>query len=480
MNTSKKLLAVTIALSSAFTGTQNASVPLNPTKEALPVVVLGGGIGGLTAALYSARAGHQTLVIEGEMPGGLLTQSHSVQNWPGILDAPGEAIAVDIKEQCIAQGVTFAASKVVGADFSQYPYTIKTVGVDDEDKTEEIKALGTIIAMGTTSNYLGIPGEQENWGEGVSNCAVCDGGLYQDKTVCVVGGGDAAIEEASYLSRIAKKVYVLVRKDKLRAVDTLKDVVVGKPNVEVLYNHEIASINDKGDGVTSVTLSNNRTRTSREISVDGVFLAIGSTPNGEVFKGKLDLDDKGYILVDGSQATSVPGVYAIGDIADPEFKQAVSAAGDGCKAALSLNKYLQNMEASQTAQAAEFVVETIQTEPVVMRSAASPNGGVKAISGADQFNAEINKGGVVVVDFFATWCGPCKRLEPIYKDLASEFAGRATFLKVDVDKNRALIQKYGIKSMPTLLYFKDGKQVAKYKDPDRTKKHLREKVNNLL
>ncbi len=485
--TTNKLLSGAITL--AMTTSAYASAPAPQDKnDAIAVVVLGGGMGGLTAALYSARAGHETLVVEGEMPGGLLTQSHSVQNWPGKLNSSGEDIAVDIKAQCIAQGVTFASAKVVDADFSSYPFTIKTQALDNPNRTGELKALGAIIAMGTSSNYLGIAGEQENWGKGVSNCAVCDGGLYRDQTVCVVGGGDAAIEEASYLSRIAKKVFVLVRREKLRAVDSLKDTVVTRPNVEVLYNHEIAEINGDGEAVTSVSLMNNRTRSNRELPVDGVFLAIGSTPNGNIFNGKLNLDDKGYIVVDRSQATSVPGVYAIGDIADPVYKQAISAAGDGCKAALELNKFLESVEAQPKPAPQEPVVQVLAKEipvPVETSSVASKKPaqeatrGVVFVTSDQQFDAAIEGDGVVVADFFATWCGPCKQMKPRFKQVADHFGDKATFLMIDIDKNKGLSNRFKVKSIPTLIYFKDGKRV----DTTRgalTVDALTGKVNKLL
>ena len=363
MYTFKKLLIATITLSSALSSAHAVTSP-KKTDEPIPILVLGGGIAGLTAGLYGARAGHQTLVIEGDLPGGQLTKSRSVENWPGRLLSPGDDIAVDMKQQCVASGVTFASSKVTSVDFSRHPYTVRTVSVDGE-KTEVIKALGVIVAMGTSPNYLGIPGEQDNWGEGVSNCAVCDGGLYRDKVVCVVGGGDAAIEEANYLSRIAKKVYIFVRREKMRAVDLRKETVLARPNVEVLYNHQISRINGKDDeGVVSVTLSNNRTRTSRELPVDGVFLAIGSTPNSNVLRGKIELDRNGYVMVDENQATSKPGVFAAGDLSDPVFKQAVSAAGDACKAALALNKYLEEREVT-LASADEPQVEGLITAQVV-------------------------------------------------------------------------------------------------------------------
>lgn len=406
-----------------------------------PIVIIGGGVGSLTSAIYLSRAGLSPLVIEGPNPGGLLTQSHSVGNWPGEMEIDGLALTEKMQAQAKANGARFLSEEVVGVDFSDKPLKITTRALDGSGKTREITTESCIIAMGTKPNFLGIPGEQTYWGKGVTNCAVCDGALFPNKIVGVVGGGDAAVLEALYLANIAKEVHVFIRKDSLRAGEEKRvQILRSKPNVKFHYNTTVQSVNGNGKSVTGVALVKNGEAID-SFALDGLFLAIGSTPNSSLFKESLNLDEKGYIVLEKDQQTSKAGVYAIGDIVDPIYKQAISAAGDGAKAALQAQQYISD-------RANQIVIQEV---PVTKEVALASNE-VIDISSIQQFEAELQSSEVpVVIDFYATWCGPCKRVTPILENSAQLLGGRVKFLKINVDKFAELSSSYEIKAMPTLL-----------------------------
>ncbi len=418
-----------------------------PEPQSVPVVVLGGGIGALTSAIYLGRAGITPVVIEGDNPGGLITQSHMVQNWPGEMEISGQDLAEKVRAQAAANGAFFKHSEVIGVDFSQRPYTITSKSLDS-GKTEKLKAESVIIAMGTKPNFLGIPGEQEYWGRGVTNCAICDGALYRDQIVGVVGGGDAAVLEGLYLSGIAKEVHIFVRKGSFKAVEEKRlQALLEKPNVKVHYNTVVEEVKGNGEKVQGVVLNEG------SIALDGLFLAIGSQPNSKLFKDRLALDDKGYIKLKHDQETSVAGVYAIGDIVDPVYKQAISAAGDGAKAAMQAQQAISDRTAQVAVKPLELKTEIL---PALI--------GVIEVQSIEQFRAELKASKVpVVVDFYATWCGPCKRIAPMLDQSANALSGKVKFLKVNVDALSQLSKEYGIRSMPTVLLFNEKGQVVETK-----------------
>lgn len=417
-------------------------------EDAESVVILGGGVGSLTSALYLGRAGLSPVVIEGPIPGGLLTQSHMVQNWPGVMEIRGMQLTDKMRDQAEVSGARFLSEEVISVDFSKRPLTITTKALDGSGKIRNLHALTCIIAMGTEPNYLGIPGEQEYWGKGVTNCAICDGNLYKDRVVGVVGGGDAAILEALYLSNIAKEVYVFVRKGELRAIEEKRiQALKEKGNVHFRYNTTVEEVKGDTSGVTGVVLSGRGN--VQEMNLDGLFLAIGSTPNSKIFQNVLKLDDKGYILLEKDQQTSTQGIYAIGDIVDPVYKQAVSAAGDGAKAALQAQQYLTDRENKLVAKR-----QIVMNQPVHKR--------VIDVVSEDQFHQELSSSTVpVVVDFYATWCGPCKMVSPMLDNSASQLAGKVKFLKVNVDKLQKLSSKHKVRAMPTVLLFDQGAETER-------------------
>lgn len=405
-----------------------------------PIVILGGGVGSLTSAIYLGRAGASPLVIEGPTPGGLLTQSHTVQNWPGVMEIDGAQLTEKMREQAEANGARFLGEEVIGVDFSKRPLLITTRALDGSEATHQIQAESCIIAMGTKPNFLGIPGEGTYWGRGVTNCAICDGALYKGKVVGVVGGGDAAVLEALYLSNIAKEVHVFVRKDSLKAIEEKRvEALREKPNVKFYYNTTVQEVQGEGENVTGVILKTGSKK--RAFPLDGLFLAIGSTPNTVLFKNALKLDERGYILLEKDQETSIRGIYAIGDIVDPIYKQAVTAAGDGSRAALQAQQYLSD-------RANQLVVKNQS----VKKKSVAPSNEVIEVSSAEQFQFELETSDIpVVVDFYATWCGPCKRVSPIFASSANQLAGKVKFMKVNVDKLLDISTNYNIRAMPTVL-----------------------------
>lgn len=433
-----------------------------PAADVEPVVILGGGTGALTSALYLARANLEPLVLEGPTPGGLIIQSHAVQNWPGELEISGADLVEKMRAQAVSSGVEFRSEEVVAVDFSKRPFTITTRLVNDPSKLRQIRAEACIIAMGTKSNYLQVPGEtgpNGYWGKGVSNCAVCDGTFFRDKIVGIVGGGDAAVLEGLYLSPIAKEVYIFVRKDSFKAVETKRlETLLARTNVHVLYETNVTEIKGDGTKLTSVKLQMKGQKESSDFSLDGLFLAIGSRPNTELFKNQLKLDEAGYILLEKDLQTSIEGVYAVGDIVDPVYKQAISAAGDGAKAAIQAQKYLSDRANGLIAQKKSkgktpppAAIEIAQNKEVSKPSIASPLGVIE-INSKEQFETELNNASTpVLVDFYAKWCGPCKQVTPLFERTANEFSGKVKFLKVNVDQFYALSQIYQITAMPTVL-----------------------------
>ncbi len=301
--------------------------------EVHKVVIIGSGPAGLTAGIYTARAKLSPLIIQGDMPGGQLTTTTAVENWPGVSSVQGPALMEDMQKQAEHCGARMLYGKVTRVDLSQKPYVVQ-VG------KKELLAETIIIATGATHRTLSCPGEKEYWGKGVTVCATCDAPFYEGKEVVILGGGNTAVTEAEYLTRFASKVTVIHILDKLTATDPIKDKVLSHPKVSFIYKSTIVEIIGDGQKVTGVVLEHQETKERTLVPTAGLFIAIGFVPNTDLFKGQLDIDQYGYLILKGKTATSKEGVFAAGDVADYRYKQAITAAGDGCMAALDCEMYL--------------------------------------------------------------------------------------------------------------------------------------------
>ncbi|OEK01022.1 thioredoxin-disulfide reductase [Roseivirga sp. 4D4] len=321
------------------------------TTENVKVLIIGSGPAGYTAAIYASRAGLSPVLYTGGQPGGQLTTTNDVENYPGYPDGiNGPQMMVDFQKQAERFGTDLRFGLATKVDFSSYPHK---VWIDDK---HEITAESVIISTGASAKYLGLPSEQTFANKGVSACAVCDGFFYKGKSVAVVGAGDTAAEEATYLANLCPKVYMIVRRDEMRASKIMQERVKSTPNIEILWDTETEEIlgNDEV-GVTGARVVNNKTGEKRELEVSGFFVAIGHKPNTDIFKGWLDMDETGYLKVKpGTSHTNIEGVFATGDAADKVYRQAVTAAGTGCMGALDAERFLAEKEFEMsTAEVAE-------------------------------------------------------------------------------------------------------------------------------
>jgi len=307
--------------------------------EKIKTLIIGSGPAGYTAAIYAARADMSPVVIQGLQPGGQLTTTTDVDNYPGYKDGvTGPEMMDDFKAQAERFGTDTRWGLVTKVDFSERPFKVEI----DEEKN--VLAETVIIATGATAKWLGMDDEKRLSGRGVSACATCDGFFYKNQDVVVVGAGDTAAEEATYLAKLCKNVTMLVRRDVMRASKAMQHRVFKTSNLKVLFNHETKSINGEEE-VESVTAYNNKSGEEISIPASGFFVAIGHKPNTELFKGQLDMDENGYLIVEaGTAKTKIPGVFAAGDVADHVYRQAVTSAGTGCMAALDAERFLSDIQ----------------------------------------------------------------------------------------------------------------------------------------
>ncbi len=320
---------------------------MSETIERIKCLIIGSGPAGYTAAIYAARADLKPVLYTGMEPGGQLTTTTEVDNFPGYPEGiDGPTMMIQLQQQAERFGTEVRIGMVTNVEFSSQIGGIHKITVDNATKLE---AETVIISTGATAKYLGIPSEQKLRGGGVSACAVCDGFFYKNQDVAIVGAGDTAAEEATYLANICNKVTMLVRKDFMRASKAMQHRVENTKNLEVLYNTEVDEV--LGDQVVEgLRMVNNKTGEKSEIAITGLFIAIGHKPNTDIFKGQLDMDDTGYIITKGKTTkTNMPGVFASGDVQDKEYRQAVTAAGTGCMAALDAERYLATIETEVTA-----------------------------------------------------------------------------------------------------------------------------------
>ena len=307
----------------------------------MDTIIIGSGPAGYTAAIYAARADLNPVIYTGLEPGGQLTTTTEVDNFPGYpKGVDGPTMMNELKEQAERFGTKVEIDFISKVDFSKDKGGMHKLYTQNGD---EIKSKTVIISTGASAKYLGLPSEQRLIGGGVSACAVCDGFFYKNQDVAIVGGGDTAIEEATYLAKICNNVTMLVRKDHFRASKAMQNRLSNYDNIKVLFNHEVIEVMGK-NVVDGLKIKSNLTNDVSELKITGLFIAIGHSPNTDIFKGIVDMDDSGYILTDKtSTKTNIPGVFAAGDVQDKDYRQAVTAAGTGCMAALDAERYLQEI-----------------------------------------------------------------------------------------------------------------------------------------
>lgn len=310
------------------------------TNEHVKCLIIGSGPAGYTAAIYAARADLAPVMYTGMVPGGQLTQTTDVENFPGYPSGiTGPVMMEDFRQQAERFGTQVRFGYITSVNFSGEVHEVVV------DGTTTILADTVIIATGATAKWLGLESEQKYNGFGVSACAVCDGFFYKNQDVAIVGAGDTAAEEATYLAKLTNKVHMLVRRDEFRASKAMQHRVLNTPNIEIHYNTEAKEVLGDGQTVNGLRVVNNQTQEEKDLAITGFFVAIGHKPNTEVFQGILDMDENGYLITQAdSTATNIPGVYACGDVQDHVYRQAITAAGTGCMAALEAERYLAAKE----------------------------------------------------------------------------------------------------------------------------------------
>ncbi len=299
-----------------------------------PVIIIGGGPAGLTAAIYAARSNLNPVLIEGPKPGGQLMGTTVIENWPGSLQITGPELMINMQEHIKKFNVTTISGSVTQVNLEKHPFTVTV------DEKQSLKAHSVIIATGATPNKLGCPGEEEFWGKGVSTCAVCDGAFYHNQNIIVVGGGDSSMESASFLARNGNKVTIVHISDKLTASHAMQQRVLNKPGFEFIYNSTVTEIKGENNKVIGATVTNQQTKEEQFIKADAVFLAIGLKPNTNILGNQIEKTPFGHIKVYDQVKTSIPGVFACGDVQDPKYRQAIVSAGFGCIAALEAERFL--------------------------------------------------------------------------------------------------------------------------------------------
>ncbi|MEB3311035.1 MAG: thioredoxin-disulfide reductase [Snowella sp.] len=428
-----------------------------PTIE--NVVIIGSGPAGYTAAIYAARANLKPLMFEGfqagGIPGGQLMTTTEVENFPGFPEGiTGPELMDRMKAQAIRWGTECYTEDVIEVDLSQRPFRIKS-------SDREVRANSVIIATGATAKRLGLPSEKEFWSNGISACAICDGAspIFKQEALAVIGGGDSAAEEAVYLTKYGSHVHLLVRRDEMRASKAMQDRVLSNPKITVHWNTEPVDVFGSNNRLEGIKLRNTKTGELSDLAVKGLFYAIGHTPNTSLFQGQIELDDVGYIVVKpGTMETSVEGVFAAGDVQDHEYRQAISAAGTGCMAALLAERWLSAhnliVEHHQTAESEDYhtpqesktVADTENTFDINQTRHVGGYALRKLFHESDR---------PLLVKYVSPTCGPCRTLKPILDKVVDEYEGKIHFIEIDIEADPEIAQMGGIIGTPTVQIFKE-------------------------
>ena len=435
----------------------------NPTVENL--VIIGSGPAGYTAAIYAGRANLKPLVFEGfqagGLPGGQLMTTTEVENFPGFPQGiTGPQLMTQMKAQAERWGAELVTEDVLSVDFSQRPFTIRA-------ESREVQAYSVVIATGATAKRLGLPSEHEFWSRGISACAICDGAtpIFRGVPLVVIGGGDTAAEEAIYLTKYGDHVHMVVRGEVMRASKAMQDRVLSNPRITVHWNSETIDVVGGTQHMTGVRIRDRKTGEERTIEAKGLFYAIGHTPNTSLFKGQLELDEVGYIKVQhGSVETNIEGVYAAGDVQDHEFRQAITAAGTGCMAAmlaerwLSVNGLVQEFERIQVEEPNEEKTAHSVSDISEFSLAHTRHMGGLALR---KLYHESDR--LILVKYASPSCGPCHTLKPILNKVVDEFDGQIHYVEIDVEQDPDIAEAAGVMGTPTIQVFKNKGKVAELK-----------------
>lgn len=428
---------------------------LTGKNNVIPIAIIGSGPAGLSAGIYAARSKHQTVVFEGHKPGGLLMDTTMVDNWPGTPPKMGPDIIEGLRVQAEKAGALFLPYTISKVDFSVWPYQLAT------EEGDLFYALSVVVATGATPRTLGVPGEKEYWGHGVTACAVCDAPFFKGEDVVVIGGGDSAIEQAIQLAPYARKITVLIRKNRMKAAQSMQERLKNYEHITLKYHVEVREISGNAQGVTGVKIYNNQKDAEEFMPVTGVFLAIGHDPNSELFKNDLERDFAGYIrTMSKSQETSVAGVFAAGEVEDNHYRQAGVASGRGIMAALDAIAFLRDI--GYDLKVASSLKGQLVNEELFVRTAPVPEVPLITEYAAFEALSKEHPSSLVFIDFFADYCSSCIAMLPLYSQVAHDFKDQALFYKVDVGAHIALAQQFLVTKVPCLLVFKGGKLVARY------------------
>lgn len=450
----------------------SSAVP-NPSDSSVKpvenVVIIGSGPAGYTAAIYAARANLKPFMFAGYetggVPGGQLMTTTEVENFPGFPEGiTGPELMQRMQNQAVRWGTEVYTEDVTFVDFNQRPFVIRS----DE---REVRAHSIIIATGATAKRLHLPSESEFWNRGISACAICDGAmpLFRDVELVVIGGGDTAAEEAIYLTKYGSHVHLLVRRDVMRASKAMQDRVLNNPKITVHWHTEAVDVFGDAVGMQGVRVQHSQTGETRDIAARGLFYAIGHTPNTQLFQGAIALDNTGYIVTEpGSVATNVEGVYAAGDVQDHEFRQAITAAGTGCMAAMLAERWLSEKGLAQefkteVAAATPEPADQPADQPVRTTSENFDLANTRHVGGYAIRKLYHESDRPIVVKYASPTCGPCHTLKPILSKVIDEFEGKVYYVEIDITEDPEIAEGAGVMGTPTVQIFKDKAKVAEFK-----------------
>ncbi|GMH35286.1 hypothetical protein BSKO_03154 [Bryopsis sp. KO-2023] len=435
---------------------RDATVSAAATEEDVEnLVVIGSGPAGYTAAIYSGRANLKPVVFEGLQSGGVrggqLMTTTDVENFPGFPDGiTGPDLMDKMRQQADRWGAELFTEDVEFVDLSQKPYTVRST-------EREVKTNSIIIATGATARRLGIPSEEEFWSKGISACAICDGAspLFKNREVAVVGGGDSATEEAVYLTKYAKHVHLLVRGPKMRASKTMIDRTLAHPKVTVHYNTNVVDAYGSKGSMSGLNVQTEGE--TKQLPVRGLFYGIGHKPNSDLVKDQVDLDEEGYVRLTEGVATNVDGVFAAGDLHDREFRQAITAAGSGCMAALSAERYLA---AEGTIR--EFHAE--REEPAAAKAVTTPKEEFDIAEDRHRGQFALRKlyhesDRILAVMYTSPQCGPCRTLKPMFSGVVDEYSGKMHYVEIDIEEDPEIAEAAGVFGTPVIQFFKNKERL---------------------